>query len=63
MFCVENMLDMKTEVNMHNICLISKNHLYKQLKSYNLIFNVISKRNMNEVSPEFEGLIKQLKYD
>lgn len=61
MFCVESLLDMSSDVNMHNICLINKNHLYSQLKNYNIIFNVVSKRNMNEVSPEFEGLVKQLK--
>jgi hypothetical protein len=61
MFCVESLLDMNSDVNMHNICLINRNHLYNQLKNYNIIFNVVSKRNMNEVSPEFEALVKQLK--
>ncbi len=61
MFCVEALLDLSSDLNMHNICLINKNQLYNQLKNYNIIFNVVSKRNMNEVSPEFEGLVKQLK--
>ena len=62
-YCIEKILENNGEINMLSICLISQTNLYRELSKQNLLFNIISKRNFNEVSPEFEGIVKQLKFE
>lgn len=62
-YCVENLMDLRGDLNMATICLIEQPHIFKELKRQNLLFNVISERNLNEVSPDFENLVKHVKYE
>ena len=62
MYSLENILDVKGDINMNRICIVAQEKLYKELRTKNFLFNFISERNLNEVSPEFDYLVKQLKF-
>jgi len=62
-YCIENLTDIRGDLNMLSICLVAQPHIFKELKRQNLMFNYITERNLNEVSPDFENLVKQVKYE
>ena len=62
-YCIENLTDLREDLNMLSICLVAQPLIYQELKRQNLLFSYVTERNLNEVSSDFEHFVKQVKYD